>query len=227
MYAGENNEKLAINSDRSLPYQGTPSWVSTMAVYPAGYMMDWSTKELNTNINYVTGDNYSLLGSLCGKAFKVFACPSANFVSPVQQSAGWSARARSVVMNGGVGNGSKTSGLMGPNPVGVFAKKTSDFITPGPSDTWVFMDEHPDSIDDGMLYVYVDNNTLSTGSGNYTELPGSMHGGGCGVTFADGHSEIHKWRGSLALANVTFTYQGFKTVSNDPDLAWLAQHTPH
>ena len=90
MYAGENNEKLAINSDRSLPYQGTPSWVSTMAVYPAGYMMDWSTKELNTNINYVTGDNYSLLGSLCGKAFKVFACPSANFISPAQQSAGWS-----------------------------------------------------------------------------------------------------------------------------------------
>ena len=55
--------------------------------------------------------------------------------------------------------------------------------------TWVFNEEHPDSINDGIQYT-------PTTDGENTEwgdIPASYHNGACNFAFADGHSEIHKW----------------------------------
>jgi prepilin-type processing-associated H-X9-DG protein len=61
-------------------------------------------------------------------------------------------------------------------------------------------------------------------------LPSSDHAGACGVSFADGHAEIHKWRDSLTTTPVLATGDRTKAtrvaVNNSPDLAWLAQRTP-
>ena len=56
-----------------------------------------------------------------------------------------------------------------------WAVKTSDFITPGPSDSWVFIDEHPDAIDDNILYT---DPFCTDGTGSFTELPSSLHNNG-------------------------------------------------
>jgi prepilin-type processing-associated H-X9-DG protein len=59
------------------------------------------------------------------------------------------------------------------------------------------------------------------------ELPGSQHEGAGGVTFADGHSEIHKWHGTVARQPVKFMVrQLIACPITDPDMLWLAQHTP-
>src|ERR1039458_7752584 len=42
----------------------------------------------------------------------------------------------------------------------------------------------------------------TSGTGQFTELPANDHGGACGVGFADGHAEIHKWVDSLSLLPV-------------------------
>jgi prepilin-type processing-associated H-X9-DG protein len=101
------------------------------------------------------------------------------------------------------------------------AKKATDIHIPGPSDTYVFLDEHPDSIDDGIFY------TPNVPWGQLLELPGCQHAGACGVTFADGHSEVHKWRGKFADQPVKYIYTIRYTVPmNDPDMMWLESRTP-
>jgi prepilin-type processing-associated H-X9-DG protein len=56
---------------------------------------------------------------------------------------------------------------------------------PGPSGTWVIMDENPLTINDGSLVVSMAQIVV--------DFPANFHGGGAGLAFADGHSEIHKW----------------------------------
>jgi prepilin-type processing-associated H-X9-DG protein len=64
----------------------------------------------------------------------------------------------------------------------------SDIKNPPPVKLWVFVDEHPDSINDGWL------TDSWPGGGGWGDLAASLHGGACGIGFADGHGEIHKWR---------------------------------
>ena len=225
MYSGDNSDFLAINSDPHVNGTtqfpaggGGPSWITGS--------MDWSTGQQNTNTLYLTEDKYSLLGNYVGRSPKVFACPAANYVSPAQRSTfSTDHRSRSVAMNGAVGNGDKYA--QPGNPFGwsswYMAKKAGDFHTPGPSDVWVFSDEHPDSIDDALLY----NANYAVTS--FTELPGTQHAGACGITFADGHSAVHKWTGPTLIKNQNVSFTTVQQVScpiNDADMIWLSQHTP-
>ena len=100
-----------------------------------------------------------------------------------------------------------------------------DLTHPGPSDSWVFIDEHPDAIDDNLFYI---DPALVDGSGQFTELPSSLHNGGCGMAFADGSAQIHKWRDPNTLRPVKYLQSNGQrvTVVNSVDLAYLAQHTP-
>ena len=144
MYVSDNSDHLPINSDKGLSYRNTPSWVF-------GFM-DWTTKPDNTNTDYLVNPTYSLLGANLGSSLKIFACPAANFVSPAQVAVGWSSRVRSVAMDAAVGDGSTFNGF--PFSATFWrAKKMTDLKYPGPSDSWVFTDEHPDSIDDAILYT--------------------------------------------------------------------------
>ena len=63
-----------------------------------------------------------------------------------------------------------------------------------PVKTFVFVDEQPDSINDGGFAVQMANPGDATAQ--IIDFPASYHNGACGFSFADGHSEIHKWRGS-------------------------------
>jgi len=215
MYAGDNNERLAINADLSQFDGGTPSWVT-------GWRLDWTTSQINTNTDDLVDDKYSLLGSYLGRAYKVFACPAANFVSLAQSALGWDHRVRGVAMDGAVADGNKYTGEGWSNSTSFYVvKKSTDFHSPGPSDCWVFTDEHPDSIDDGILY------TPNYPFPALLEVPGCQHAGSCGLTFADGHSEIHKWRGKFSNEPVTYgRLINVGVLKSDPDMVWLAQHTP-
>ncbi len=223
LYSEDNHDQLAINSDPhaaaggSISYPGGgPSWITGI--------LDWTAAQYNTNTAYLINDKYSLLGGYLGRSYKVFACPAtATFVSPVQRNVGWPARCRSVAMNAAVGDGDKYE--QPGNPFGwiswYVAKKSTDFHNPAPSSVWVFSDEHPDSIDDGLMYVA--NYAVTS----FTELPGSQHGGACGIAFADGHAEIHKWQGTAARQPVQYTTrQQILCSITDPDMLWLAEHTP-
>jgi prepilin-type N-terminal cleavage/methylation domain-containing protein/prepilin-type processing-associated H-X9-DG protein len=216
MYAGDNNDRIALNSDKSLLFPnvagGTPSWVY-------GWL-SWDTSTANTNLGYITDERAASLGPYTAKQTGIYWCPSDTFMTSSQRSLGWPHRSRSIAMDGAVGDGDKFNFGWGNY---FFAKTMSDLTVPGPSSSWVFIDEHPDSIDDGILYI---NPACTNGTGVFTELPGSLHGGACGVSFADGHAEIHKWADPTTTHGVTYTTLNQVSVSNNRDLAWLAQRTP-
>jgi len=229
LYAGEHDEYLPLNFDpRNNPpplgnggylYQGSPSWITGV--------IDWTANTYNTNTAYLVDDRYSLLGGYLGRNYEVFACPAcAYYVSPVQRALGYNHRSHSVSMSAAIGGGPKYSvSNFGWNASQWYvANKSTDFNNPGPSRTWVFTDEHPDSMDDALIYTAPFPTTM------FTELPANQHDGAAGITFGDGHVEMHKWTGPV-LPNqpVKYTYTLQNRISctvTDPDMVWLAQHTP-
>jgi prepilin-type N-terminal cleavage/methylation domain-containing protein/prepilin-type processing-associated H-X9-DG protein len=236
MYAGENRDVLPDNHDYSTsgggigvyePGTKTPTWCEGI--------MDWSegTDNDNTNIQNLINFKISLLGPYVGNQVAIFTCPADTFVGPLQRPHGWPNRCRSVAMNGAIGPGTRYVQFSWDNEF-VVVSKLSGFTHPGPADSWVFMDEQPDSIDDAQLYVDVSSNALDAGWGQFTEFPASYHNKACGVSFADGHAEVHKWQNSQTIIPVTYNAHaaGINQQVNilasnpDPDLSWLAQKTP-
>jgi prepilin-type N-terminal cleavage/methylation domain-containing protein len=231
MYAGDFADSLVFNVDpnaavspgnsinNTIPaWSGTPkSWVFTAANGGIGNLT-WGTDQANTNTAYLTDDKYSALGSYVGKSPQIFNCPAeAAFLSPSQRAAGWDHRVRGVAMNAAIGGGPKYQG----NGVTYVALKSTSFHNPGPSDSWLFTDEHPDCIDDGLLYTSA---TLKT---SMLEMVGAQHGGADGMCFADGHAEIHKWKGKTPILPITYqSVHNIPVPINDPDMIYLSEHTP-
>jgi len=98
-------------------------------------------------------------------------------------------------------------------------RKMTDITNPKPSNLWVFVDEHPDSINDGWLIV-----SWAMG-GQWSDMPASYHNGACGFAFADGHSEIHKWHDPGTLMPVTKVTYGGNHAGGKNDLPWALQHS--
>jgi prepilin-type N-terminal cleavage/methylation domain-containing protein/prepilin-type processing-associated H-X9-DG protein len=99
-------------------------------------------------------------------------------------------RVRSMSMNGWL-NSTDVQNLFGPG-FRVY-KKMSDLIDPGPTMTWALIDEREDSINDGELCVGMFGYPDKPAQWTLVDFPASYHNGAGGLSFADGHSEIHKW----------------------------------
>jgi prepilin-type N-terminal cleavage/methylation domain-containing protein/prepilin-type processing-associated H-X9-DG protein len=95
-----------------------------------------------------------------------------------------------------------------------------------PSKTWVMIDEHPDSINDAAFGVAMAEPTAT--GGQIIDYPAAYHNGAAGLSFADGHSEIHKWKGSAIKPKVTYGRVGMTTkAAGDSlnDIKWLSENT--
>jgi prepilin-type N-terminal cleavage/methylation domain-containing protein/prepilin-type processing-associated H-X9-DG protein len=101
-----------------------------------------------------------------------------------------------------------------PNPPFRVYRKQSDLVLPGPSEIWVFVDEDPDRIDDGVFFCMPSDPV-------WQELPASTHGNVGGFSFADGHVESRKWRDPFVLSHG----QSAMTSIESEDLQWTHSHT--
>ena len=217
MYQGDNQDRLldleyAIDKDNS--------------------SLDWSSSQENTNIQGLIGP-VTLL-SVYVKSPGSYKCPSDSYQSP--QNPG--PRTRSVSMNGAL-DGGKGSGPTFPSsqPTAdgrtyIEAKKATDLKTPGPASIFVFLDEHPDSINDIEFMV---NPGQTPGSISWRDLPASLHNRAGSFSFADGHSEIHKWQNSTTIypvKYVTSTSPAWSTVNlgagqTAQDYNWMDDRMPY
>jgi len=232
MYANDNSDFLPSNSDE---YSGTLANKSRNWICPFGVSLDWTGSQANTNTIYLTANDpingYALLGPYVANTLSIFVCPADNKLSPNQTPKGWAHRIRTCAMDGAMGGGSKYYAPPNPGNWSLFynATKLTSMHNPGPSDCWVITDENPDSDDDACFFV---NPASANGSDTtFPEFPGSLHGKGSGMVFADGHSEVHVWKGSYTTRPVQFQqyYQGINVSSDQAsvnDLVWFAQHTP-
>ncbi|MCX7868110.1 type II secretion system protein [Limisphaera sp. VF-2] len=94
--------------------------------------------------------------------------------------------------------------------------KTTDFLKPGPAMTWVILDEDAYSLNDAGFAVGMVNP-------EWIDWPGTYHNFGAGFAFADGHSEIHKWRD--ARTKVVGGNVSRRAVPGSPDWMWIAERT--
>jgi len=183
---------------------GTNSWV--------GGWLTWSVEPDNTNLLFLKN---SRLGPYTTAPVDMYTCPADHYVSPAQQRRGWTRRVRSRSMNAYVDamGAQSTSGWY-------TYRKVSDIIHPPPVDLWVFDDEHPDSINDG--WQVTDPGSMA----QWTDKPANYHGGSAGFAFADGHSEVHKWKERSSIVPVKFLeYNDFQTQGQIRDITWWHMHT--
>lgn len=204
-YAHDYNDTLVVNDNT---YSNT-TWCAGK--------LDWNTTPDNTNTLLLSDEQYALLAPYYAKQAKIYKCPADVYASSAQRALGWSSRARSISMNAAMGPGWKYYGWCHQ------VVKLTSLVQPVPSMAWVFVDEHPDSINDAMLYV---DPAIPVANAQWFDWPASYHAGACGLCFADGHSEIHKWLDSRTLAPVTYTIINGQSVRGSVDFAWLAQRTP-
>jgi prepilin-type N-terminal cleavage/methylation domain-containing protein/prepilin-type processing-associated H-X9-DG protein len=203
--------------------------------------MNWSAANTdNTNVNKLVDPNYAKLAGYVKEA-GVYHCPADH-----SAVLGEGERVRSVSASQAVGTIWQTTGtcvVAGTPVTGQWLNGgplndcqnvwrtygTSQAMTlPGPAMTWVFIDEHPDSINDAGVAVQCPNNVVH--SGEFIDLPASYHNNACGAAFADGHSEIHKWVGTAILQPIIVNGgfsgdQVINTLQDQMDLVWLQQRT--
>ncbi len=218
MYTHDNNDRIvyALHGGGAQGGAGyTLPGVGLIYGWVEGWL-DWQLRQDNTNTIYLTDPKYALMAPYIGKNKNIFKCPADNYASGPQKAMGWLTRCRSLSGNINVGEGNYESGPT--DPLYKHIKKMTDFIYPPPVDNWVFLDEHPDSINDAGFF-----NPHQTA---WVDVPATYHNGAGGFSFADGHAEIHKWRRSLASGRamaVAFTDIGAISGSTgDPDIAWVA-----
>lgn len=197
MYSGDYQEQLVPNNDLT-----GGGWVD-------GVMSLSSPSTDNTNV-------FKLINSRLGpytKNIGIYKCPSDQsadkFLGP---------RVRSVSMNCYiVGCGNVVNAY--DKPQYLTYKKSSDITRPGPANLWVFLDERSDSINDGFFGQEV-------GTTMIRDCPGDYHNFACGLAFADGHSEIHKWvdpNTRLPINNLQ-PWPGMN-YSSPNDMAWMNERT--
>jgi len=230
MYVGDNTDTFPMSFHGGYK----PGVNDANRPWVTGWL-DWSLSEENTNTVYLLNPQYAVLAQYFGQAKNIYRCPADIFASTQQRARGWSSRCRSVSGNIYIGKGNGWASGPGyspggPNNLTIYrgAAKPTDLSIPGPAASWVYMDEHPDSINDAGAFA--PNSAV-----NIPDAPGTYHNGAAGFAFADGHSEIHKWKGPTmgkprsagGLKGVNYNAENnFKTVARDPDLYWYSYVTP-
>jgi prepilin-type N-terminal cleavage/methylation domain-containing protein/prepilin-type processing-associated H-X9-DG protein len=157
------------------------------------------------------------------KSRDVFHCPADRARITVAGAA--RPRIRSYSQNGYVGSPT------GPTPssnadILKTVRKLGEITAPGPSAVFLFIDEHENSINDSHFTAFKDFHSF--GSQKWCDAPSGRHGNAAGLTFADGHSEIHKWNSEATRANAgSGDYPwGFTFLTpTQPDFDWFLEHT--
>ena len=215
MYTDDSNDSFPKTRHGGGSEVNEGSWVTGS--------MTWDTYQANTNTAYLLDPKYSKLAPYFGNSRNLFKCPADKFVSNSQRARGFKERVRSVSGNIRLGD---DSNAWGTPAFPEYTRKMSGLTDPGPSMTWVYMDEHPDSIND------VGNFTYEPGGNGWVDIPAVYHNRAVGIVFADGHSEIHKWVASLARMPACILPAGTGDLGrirayakNDADALWWALRT--
>jgi prepilin-type processing-associated H-X9-DG protein len=129
-------------------------------------------------------------------------------------------------MNNWIGDYDVSNGLQDPYTSGFkIILRTSDMTQPAPSLTYVLLDERADSINNGFFALMMDGFQGQGAPQQIVDWPSAYHNGAGGFSFADGHSEIHRWldpRTTPAIQS-DFHLSGHILSPNNPDVLWLQQ----
>lgn len=225
MYAEDNRDAIVFASGL-WPYTSNDPdvWVSGWMNFDPNNRSNWDPEQDLVK---------SPLWPYSGKSPAIWKCPADH--STVTVGGVKKSRVRSMSMNIWVGgfrgtdqglSGSTDGWAVGGSKWRIYLK-TSDFIAPGPSQTFVLLDMREDSIDVGNFAPDMTGWPDQPGSWGFYDLPGSYHHRANGFSFADGHAELHRWRDDRTMpplvvgGDVPDTFRS----PNNVDVRWLQEHS--
>jgi len=215
LYADENNDVLLASLTPNInPYKRI-RWID-------GGVQNFDSE--SANIRFL---EQSPMWKYAGKSRGIFKCPADRSIARVgNQSA---PRIRSISMSQVFGTGEWLDKNYNPDGQKVWKIYQRESDMDSPTKTWVFVDEHPDSINDAA-FANACTGADSPQQAQIIDMPAALHNGACGFSFADGHSEVHKWVGSTIKPAVHYkppTGQLNNVPAKDSwrDVKWMADNT--
>ncbi|MDE3066015.1 MAG: prepilin-type N-terminal cleavage/methylation domain-containing protein [Verrucomicrobiota bacterium] len=229
IYTDDNNGFFPLN--RIMQFHSDPAkdWVAGSMGY------DWP--EQNTNSALLLDPQYSQVAPYVQNP-KLYRCPSDHSTQYQHQQG--PPRVRSYTMSGAIGDtyfeSSFTLQHFRPPPPAkqwrVYTREDQMIGGLGPAQIWVLVDEHPDTISDGLFASAM---TSGPRTWIWFDLPAKWHDNSCPFSFADGHVQMHRWLRPDLIPNVTYTYladhqdEGSSWFDYDkvpdPDVPWVSSHT--
>jgi prepilin-type N-terminal cleavage/methylation domain-containing protein len=210
VYAHENNDAIVWNDLTA----GGAGWVRGILDYdPAN--------PHNTNIAGLMDPNYARLAPYTQSA-GIYRCPADR--SYVLIKGRRLSRVRSLSMSQAMNSRDDWLSFLTKKPYWVF-RSLADLQAMGAANAYVFIDEHPDSINFGDLAVAM-NDGLDWERTYIIDYPASTHAGAGGLNYADGHGEIHRWidpRTKPPWKNQSLTLA--VPSPRNIDMVWLSKRT--
>src|SRR5665213_98115 len=221
MYNGDNSGKLPPNGEE----QEQPTSLTDPNILPGGKYVQWCPGVVNTTTLalLVAQTNFVEDGLIYPSVntMNVYKCPADQKTTKFGSLL--FPHVRSYSMNCWLSPfpGKDAHAIFGGSQARIFYKD-SDIVSPGPSMTFVLIDENANSIDDGY---FADSPGLP---GQWINVPSTRHGNASALSFADGHAEIKGWKDNLLISQnvANFTITGGPKFTSDPsygDNAWLEQ----
>lgn len=211
MYADDHNDTLVWND---LTATGS-GWVRGVLDYN-GNNPD------NTNTINLTNPIYALLAPYTSGTAGIYKCPADK--SSVKTKGGVFRRVRSLSMSQAMNSKDDWLSYLTKKKYVVF-RKSSDLNLMGAALAYVFLDEHPDSINFGDFAVAMNDGIAPTRI-YIVDVPASYHNGAGGISFADGHAEVHKWNDVRTRQPITGKYMwgSVQASPNNRDMVYLSEH---
>jgi hypothetical protein len=217
-YAQENRDVLVAAQSVSPPINlNRPIWINGGLNFSSNNASNWDPNQ---------GITKSPLWPYCALQTNLFRCPAD--LSMLAVAGQLLPRVRSYSMNTAFGKGEflDTAGNANQTVWRLYTVLT-DIVKP--AQTFVFTDEHPDSMNDAVLMVAC-TGADQPGAARIIDFPASYHdNASCCFSFSDGHAEMHKWLGTKIKPPVFFDDYAIQlnvpAGDSQPDIKWLADNT--
>jgi prepilin-type N-terminal cleavage/methylation domain-containing protein len=219
MYAHDDNDTISPVTGQNIPALTGPNDPRAQAggPYASWVLGDESTLDGATNVLWIeNGLLFPYVNSL-----PVFKSPGDNkSLNPVLQgNQRLRSYSRNCWMNADQGdNWNTTEGYTGTARQQVVYTKLTGIRQP--ADRWVFIEENPYSINDGMFVCDIADLHY------WIDVPASYYNHGCVLSFADGHAESKIWHdGNVVNYDLVKNPNSTPQVPTTGDLVWLQQRT--
>ncbi|HCL92365.1 MAG TPA: prepilin-type N-terminal cleavage/methylation domain-containing protein [Verrucomicrobiota bacterium] len=216
MYVEDSSDRLPYASSWPVGTWMAETWCNGRMDFAAGNRSNWDpTVDIHR----------SPLWPYCGKNLGIFHCPADR--AYVVVGAERKTRLRSMAMNAYVGGFAGKPIATGNMAAYTVYTKYSAMDRPGPDRIFVFIDEREDAINWGnYLQDMTGYSPPNPRMYRWLDLPAAYHGNAGGLSFADGHSEIKKWRDgrtSRPIKEQGAIFDGSTPIPQDGnmDIGWM------
>ncbi len=231
LYSDDNNDNLVGAANWTPPgYPAGPGagpfFGNALPNWTGGNWLTLNNKSDENNWNAEKYNKTSPLWPYGGGSMGIWHCPADKSTAVTRQKQ-TVPRIRSMSMSCWVGGpGWDASGSWRPKSGSgwmVYLKQGA-MNDPGPGSTWVFLDEREDSINDGYFVTDMAGYADKPNAFRIVDYPASYHNKAGGFSFADGHSEIKKWRDNRTMPKLGKTDLPLNVPSpSNPDVLWMQE----